>query len=116
MFFVFLVQLLYNTRTLLYDCCNDKSTHYEYSDSGSNSDIPGTDTVENQGESVGNSVIEMIIRCPLCICIDVNVFLFIYRRCILIINCACVTYITQRRKLLILHPRDKFDVEVALPI
>lgn len=36
------------------DCCNDKSTHY------------GTDTVENQGESVGNSVIEMIIRCPLC--------------------------------------------------
>lgn len=25
-----------------------------------------TDTVENQGESVGNSVIEMIIRCPLC--------------------------------------------------
>lgn len=28
--------------------------------------IPGTDTVENQGESVGNSVIEMIIRCPLC--------------------------------------------------
>lgn len=50
------------------DCCNDKSTLYEYSDSGSNSDIPGTDTVENQGESVGNSVIEMIItcRCPLC--------------------------------------------------
>lgn len=65
-FCVFLVQLMYNTRTLLYDCCNDKSTHYEYSDSGSNSDIPGTDTVENQGESVGNSVIEMIIRCPLC--------------------------------------------------
>lgn len=28
--------------------------------------ILGTDTVENQGESVGNSVIEMIIRCPLC--------------------------------------------------
>lgn len=48
------------------DCCNDKSTHYEYSDSGSNSDILGTDTVENQGESVGNSVIEIIIRCPLC--------------------------------------------------
>lgn len=59
MFCVFLVQLLYSTRTLLYDCCNDKSTHYEYSDSGSNSDIPGTDTVEKQGESVGNSVIEM---------------------------------------------------------
>lgn len=31
------------------DCCNDKSTHYEYSDSGSNSDIPGTDTVETKG-------------------------------------------------------------------
>lgn len=65
-FFVFLVQLLYNTSTLLYDCCNDKSTQYEYSDSGSNSDILETDTVENQGKSVGNSVIEMIIRCPLC--------------------------------------------------